>query len=44
MAYLNNRVFLSMNYGLKVSPRKFDVLKAEVNMKAVFWLGIMALM
>ena len=25
--YLNNRVFLSMNYRLIVAPRKFDVLK-----------------
>ena len=28
--YLNNRVFLSRNYRLRVAPRKFDVL--ETNM------------
>ena len=27
LIYLNNRVFLSRNYRLIVSPRKFDVLK-----------------
>ena len=28
--YLNNRVFLSRNYRLMVSPRKFDVLKTNI--------------
>ena len=28
--YLNNRVFLSMNYRLIVAPRKFDVLKTNI--------------
>ena len=29
-SYLNNRVFLSRNYGLIVAPRKFDVLKTNI--------------
>ena len=28
--YLNNRVFLSRNFGLIVAPRKFDVLKTNI--------------
>ena len=28
--YLNNRVFLSLNYRLIVTPRKFDVLKTNM--------------
>ena len=29
-AHLNNRVFLSRNYGLIVAPQKFDVLKTNI--------------
>jgi len=34
--YLNNRVFLSRNYGLIVAPQKFDVLKTIFAVKRSF--------